>query len=69
MYVANDLNNDEIAAHLCVTAKSFANYRNRIGEKLHQKGAGQLARFARKNREALRYWYQAVTGKLPPPIK
>lgn len=67
LYIADDLSNEEIAPNLCVTPKSIANYRNRIGDKLQQKGTGKLARFARKHREALRYWYLAKTGKLPPP--
>lgn len=65
MYIADDLSNEEIAPNLCVMPKSIANYRNRLGDKLQQKGTGKLARFARKHREALRYWYQAKTGKLP----
>ena len=67
IYIANGLSNKEIAERLCVTPKSVKNYCTRLGNKLHQKGAGKVALFASQHRAALRFWYKELTGKLPPP--
>jgi len=67
MQVAHDLSNAEIADRLSTTPKSVENYRARIGEKLDLRGCKVLARFARRHAADLRYWYQLINQRSPPP--
>lgn len=67
IYIADALSNAEIAEKLHITPKSAENYRTRIGDKLQQKGVGKLSQFAEQHRAELRFWYEEITGKLPPP--
>ena len=66
LLVAEDLDNQNIAEIISVSVKSVKNYRNRISDRLDQKGPQVLARYARRNRDYLRESYHLHTGKIPP---
>ena len=67
LFLANDMNNIEMADRLNLTEKSIQNYRNRIAGKLKLPGRYNLARYARKHANELRQWYELLVGELPPP--
>ena len=68
LFLANDMNNTEMADRLDLTGKSIQNYRNRIAGKLNLPGRYNLARYARKYANELRQWYELLMGELPPPL-
>ncbi|TDB58534.1 LuxR C-terminal-related transcriptional regulator [Arundinibacter roseus] len=65
LLLADDLDNQDIAERISVSIKSVKNYRNRISDRLQQKGPHVLARYARRNRNYLRELYMQHTGKSP----
>jgi DNA-binding NarL/FixJ family response regulator len=60
LLVSEDMSVDEIVETLFISPKSIETYITRIGEKLHMKGSGKVCRFARRNKKALRQYYERI---------
>ena len=57
LLIADDLSNEEVIEIMFISPKSVETYLTRIREKLQLKGKGEIFRFARKNKEALRTFH------------
>jgi DNA-binding NarL/FixJ family response regulator len=63
LFIADDKQNADIEVVTRLKTRSIINIRNRIGDKLMLKGRNNLGQFARKNKEALNYWYSIFYPK------
>ena len=66
--LTTDPTNEEVADAMCVSPKSIANYKNRIGEKLGLKGNRTILKFVLKNCAFFSIFVGIFTDKLPSEL-
>jgi DNA-binding CsgD family transcriptional regulator len=67
-HLIDDPTDEQVAQRMCITAKSVANYKNRIGDKLDLKGRRSLMHFAMKHSTILQELAQLCSANLPKPL-
>lgn len=74
LLLADDFNTCEVMEQLCIERKSVEKHKTTLAAKLDQPGRGNLNRYARRHREALREWHPVLCRRpsgsrhtAPPP--